>query len=106
MKQLLASRPCNLGCGREDDGLGHYQSCRMYWDFIRKPRPSGPGLEYATRAKETSLLLGKDLVEDDVIRLAAGLCALYTTVNFRRFSGPAETPHRIAKLLKGFTLLP
>ena len=103
MKMLLALRLGVLGCGWVDDDLGHYVCCGLYWSFICRPRPGGLGVTAATRSKDSGLLLSSELGEQDVIRLAAGLYALYRTVNFYRFAGPTPTPQGVTKLLRAFS---
>ncbi len=52
--------------------------------------------------KQAALLLSKELCEEDVVRMAAGLYALYRTVNYFRFSGADPMQMSVAKLLKSF----
>ena len=103
MKMLLAPRPCVLGCGWVDDDLGPYVCCGLYWSFVCRPRPGGLGVPAATRSKDSGLLLSSELGEQNVIRLAAGLCALYRTVNVYRFAGHTPTPQGVTKLLRAFS---
>ena len=103
MKKLLMPRPCVLGCGWEDDGLDHYLCCGLYWDFVRRARPQGLGISYATRGKDAALLLASDLRDEDIVRMGAGLYALYRTVNHYRFSGQDPGEQSVAKLLKSFS---
>ena len=85
MKALLPARPCLLGCGWPDDGLGHYVCCSVYWQFLCKDRPRGLGIRGLRRTKENAMLLCCGLDDEDVVRLAVGLYALHRTVNALRF---------------------
>ena len=101
MKQLLPPRPCLLGCGYDEDRVDHYCCCNVYWSFLRRPRPQGLGIQ-SERSKDTALLLNKSLSDEDVLRLAIGLYALYRTVNAVRFSEPHEAPSDFHRLLRMF----
>ena len=83
---------CLLGCGWDEDGLGHYILCNAYWSFLRTPRPRGMGIGLQIpRAKESALILSDSIGADDRIRLALALYALLTFVNMTRFRAmPAE----------------
>ena len=101
MKKLLDPRPCVLGCSWEDE-LGHYVCCSIYWSFLSKPWPQGLGITAALRGKDSSFLLSPLLYENGAVRLAAGLLALYRTVNHYMFSGShANNPRSYHK----FTML-
>ena len=102
MKKLLTPRPCVLGCGWEDDELGHYVCCSVYWAFLCKQRPQGLGIAAGLRGKDSAFLISSLLSEDDIVRLAVGLYALYRTVNHYRFSGEVPTTHGVIKLLRSF----
>ena len=91
MKALLPNRPCLLGCGWPDDDLRHYVCCSCYWEFLCKQRPRGLGISGLKGCKEVALGLSKEIEDDDVVRLAIGLYALFRTVNTLRFSPAA--PH-------------
>ena len=101
MKQLLPPRPCLLGCGYDEDRVDHYCCCNVYWSFLRRPRPQGLGIQ-SERGKDTALLLNKSLSDEDVLRLAIGLYAVYRTVNAVRFSEPHEAPSDFHRLLRMF----
>ncbi len=103
MKAILPKRPCVLGCGWEDDGLGHYLCCGFYWQFVRKPRPSGLGLAHLPRSRDSALLVAPELGQDDAIRMAAGIYALYRTVNHIRFSDTQFDGPGSLKLMKSFS---
>ena len=102
MKQILSPRPCVLGCGFDEDRVDHYCCCNVYWDFLRRPRPQGMGIQ-SPRAKDTAMLLSKHLSSDDVLRLAFGLYGLYRTVNTARFSDFPNMPTDFLRLLRMYT---
>ena len=102
MTTILDHWPCVLGCGWEDDELEHYVCCGVYWSFLSKPRPQGLGIAVALRGKDSAFLLSSLLNEDDTVRLAVGLYALYRTVNHYRFSGQVPTTQGVVKLLRSF----
>ena len=54
------------------------------------------------RGKDSAFLISSHLNEDDIVRLAVGLYALYRTVNHYRFSGEVPTTHGVIKLLRSF----
>ena len=75
----------------------------FFFFFVRKARPQGLGLEYVPRGKDAALLLDKTLNDDDAIRMAAGLYALYRTVNHLRFSNTPANFRFTMKLLGKFS---
>ena len=93
LKTGQTSCRCLLGCGWDEDGMGHYILCNAYWSFLRAPRPRGLGIGLQIpRAKESALILSDSIGADDRIRLALALYALFTCVNMTRFGAmPAET---------------
>ena len=91
MKLLLQQRGCLLGCGWDDDALGHYACCGVYWQFVHLPRP-----------RDAAFFIIPDLSHDDVVRLAIGMYALYRTVNFLRFGAAAGHSDSILTLLRLF----
>ena len=92
-----------IGLRLGNDDLNHYLCCSWYWQFVRKARPQGLGLEYVSRGKDAALLLDKTLNDDDAIRMAAGLYALYRTVNHLRFSNTHANFRFTMKLLGKFS---
>ena len=102
MKLLLQQRGCLLGCGRDNDALGHYACCGVYWKFVHLPRPQGLGLAHVKRGRDAAFLMLADLSHDDVVRLAIGMYALYRTVNFLRFGASAGISHNVLTLLRLF----
>ena len=54
------------------------------------------------RGKDSAFLISSLLNEDDIVRLAVGLYALYRTVNHYRFFGEVLTTHGVIKLLHSF----
>ena len=95
MKSLIAKtggkcRSCVLGCGYEQDMVEHYGRCRVYWEFLSQPLGTGLGLPVALRSGETFLWLSENSDEDKV-RLALGMYALYRTVQtLRHAEGNAQ----------------
>ena len=102
MKTLLNQCGCLLGCGWDNDALGHYTCCRHYWEFVQAPRPQGLGIITACRSRDFALLVSPKLNNDDAVRLAIGLYALYRTVNHIRFSRTDGVQLNTQKLLRGF----
>jgi hypothetical protein len=102
MKDLLQQKGCLLGCGWDDDALGHYICCNVFWHYARMPRPHGLGLTHVQRGREAAMLVSPSLAEDDVVRMAIGLYALYRTVNYLRFAAPADRPPDVQALLRLF----
>ena len=85
MKGLIEPvRPCVLGCGCGDDDVKHYTRCAVFWEFASKSRPSGLGITTCTRSAEASLLVAEGMSEEDKVRMALGLYALYRVVQIRR----------------------
>ena len=95
-------RHCLLNCGCDEDSVDHYIVCNSYWDFITSRRPRGLGIDGAARNRDTALLLSNALSDEDVVRLALGLYALYRTVNFIRFGCDAYMDVDTQKLLQLF----
>ena len=85
MKALLQPTPCWLGCGWLDDCLGHYVCCRVYWQFLCKDRPGGLGIRGLKRSRDVAMMFSMDIGDEDIVRLAVGLYALFRTVNALRF---------------------
>ena len=102
MKQLLQQRGCLLGCGWDDDALSHYGCCNLYWKFVATARPQGLGLNGVKRGRDATFLISPMLQEDDIVRMAIGLYALYRTINFLRFAAAADTPYDVLNLLWSF----
>ena len=95
MKKLLKPCDCLLGCGWDADELDHYLCCSVYWRFVHQARPHGLGLSGVSRSRDAALLLDPTLTDADIIRLSAGLYALYRTVNFLRFSNIPANTHKL-----------
>ena len=58
---------------------------------------------HLNRSKETALLMSDTLGEPDVIRMAAGLYALYRVVNYARFCNTTVDQQSVFKLLGSFS---
>ena len=71
--------PCSL-CGGGQDSLEHYSLCEVFWSFCCKARPAGLGLAQSIRSREAFFLLVPGMEEDDCIRMAFGIYALFRTV--------------------------
>ena len=54
------------------------------------------------REKDTALLLSRHLTEEDILRLAFGLYALYRAVNSVRFADASQVPTDFPRLLRMF----
>ena len=89
MRSLLESqgqrhlRPCVLKCGWDEDSVYHYGRCEVFWRFLAQPRRGGLGIPFACRSGEAFLLL-MDLCDEDKVRVALGMYALYRTVQYYR----------------------
>ena len=100
LKTGQSSCRCLLGCGWDEDGMGHYILCNAYWSFLRAPRPRGMGIGLQIpRAKESALILSDSIGPDDRIRLALALYALFTCVNMTRFGAMPQCLQRSITLL-------
>eukprot|EP00973_Karenia_brevis_P040840 5651870-Karenia_brevis.AAC.1 len=88
-KQGRPCRGCMLGCGFDLDALEHYGRCKVFWDFVTEPLGSGLGFPMAWRSAEAFLLVA-DMCEEDKVRMALAMYALYRTVQCHRHAAQGE----------------
>jgi hypothetical protein len=79
------NRGCVLGCGWDDDAIEHYGLCAKFWEFVLAPRPNGLGVTTGRRCREAFFLLQGSMSEQDRVRMAVGMHALYMVVNHCRW---------------------
>ena len=71
--------PCVL-CGEGQDSLEHYSLCEVFWEFCNKDRPQGLGIQSSLRSRETFFLVRPGMADEDKIRMALGIYALFRSV--------------------------
>ena len=71
--------PCVL-CGKGQDSLEHYSLCEVFWEFCNKDRPQGLGIHLSLRSRETFFLVRPRMADEDKIRMALGIYALFRSV--------------------------
>ena len=98
----MEQRGCLMKCGYDDDNLMHYLRCSVFWKFVNADRPLGLGIKHK-RDIDIALLVSHRLNEEEVVRLAVGLYALYRTVNYLRFDVAARGEVDTMRLLQNFT---
>jgi hypothetical protein len=98
MNTLVAhGRNCLLGCGWDEDSIEHYSLCSVFWRFVQAERPVGLGIP-VVRCREAFLLVHPDLTEQDKVRMAIGMQALYSLVNHSRWRAESASFDRGAAL--------
>jgi hypothetical protein len=93
MNTLIASgrgRCCVLGCGWDEDSIEHYGLCSVFWRFVHAERPVGLGIQ-VERCREAFFLVHPALTEQDKVRMALGMHALYNLVNHSRWHAEPES---------------
>ena len=74
----------------------------LHLQLLHKDRPRCLGLSKARRCKDFALPLSLANGDDDIVRLAIGLYALYRTINTIRFGGESQ-PKDPSVLLRIFS---
>ena len=95
MKDLIKKsggtcRGCVLGCGWDKDAVEHYGRCKVFWEFLALPRSGGLGIPIQWRSADSFLLLS-DMAEENKVRIAVGMYALYRTVQSLRHNNDDGT---------------
>ncbi|CAE8598073.1 unnamed protein product [Polarella glacialis] len=93
-------RTCLLGCESAEDSVDHYACCSVFWKFACAPRPVGLGLQTELRSKSTFLLVRSGLREEDSVRIALGMYALYRVVNICRHHNSTNCRFNFNTLLR------
>eukprot|EP00973_Karenia_brevis_P090148 12401179-Karenia_brevis.AAC.1 len=83
-------RGCVLGCGFDEDAVQHYGRCKVFWQFVAQPLGSGLCVSMNLRSAEAFLMVA-DMAEEDKVRMALAMYALYRTVQCYRHATEGGT---------------